>query len=587
MRLRLSLLPYALLFCCIVPTSASPRATAQANRTQPQSALQQISAEFWRWRATEQPFTDDDIPRLSRPAGFVARWSQADVAAYLRSLDDFEARWRALPIAVTPVETRVDFRLLGSAIARVRWELQVLPEWRRNPFFYVQQGLGATYTLLLERAPVSAARQHEAVLRLQSVPRLLQEGRANLTDMRQPYATVAMENLDGIETRMAKFRDGIHSAGGFAPAELARFDAAASAATAALMSYREWLRPQVAGLRKDTAVGREGYLYFLRNVALLPYTPEQMQATGEAEFARAVSFESLQRAANTGLPPTPVYPSLDAQIAEQQRQERAIRTYLVQHGVLSEPAGVQHYSYVPVPPYIDALSLLGVEDDLTGPERLNEDASSYKSTPAAEMPFFDAITARDVRPLTIHEGVPGHFYQMAASWHHADPIRRHYYDSQSNEGIGFYAEEMMLEAGLFDHETPRGDRTKEAIYSMMRLRALRVVVDVKLALGEFTLDQAAAYLQRTVPMDAATARSEASAFAATPGQAITYQIGKSDILKLLTDARERQGADFSLQRFHDFVWLNGNVPFSLQRWQMLSDASAVPPLPASFAWQTQ
>ena len=50
----------------------------------------------------------------------------------------------------------------------------------------------------------------------------------------------------------------------------------------------------------------------------------------------------------------------------------------------------------------------------------------------------------------IHEGVPGHYFQMAWSWHHPDPIRRHYYDSESNEGIGFYAEEMMLQAGIFD-----------------------------------------------------------------------------------------------------------------------------------------
>lgn len=51
----------------------------------------------------------------------------------------------------------------------------------------------------------------------------------------------------------------------------------------------------------------------------------------------------------------------------------------------------------------------------------------------------------------------------------------------------------------------------------MRLRALRVEVDVKLSLGSFTIDQAADYLERTVPMDAATAKGEAAMFASTPG----------------------------------------------------------------------
>ena len=72
-------------------------------------------------------------------------------------------------------------------------------------------------------------------------------------------------------------------------------------------------------------------------------------------------------------------------------------------------------------------------------------------------------------------------------------------------------------------------------------------------------------------------------FASTPGQAITYQIGKQDILHLLSDARRKQGDAFNLQKFHDFLWLNGNLPYSLVRWELLNDPSSVPPLAATFA----
>ena len=109
----------------------------------------------------------------------------------------------------------------------------------------------------------------------------------------------------------------------------------------------------------------------------------------------------------------------------------------------------------------------------------------------------------------------------------------------------------------------------------MRLRALRVEVDVKLALGEFTLGQAAKYLQEKVPMDENTAGQEAIAFSTGPGQAITYQIGKLQIMKFLTDARMQQGEKFNLRAFHDFVWKNGNVPIALQEWEFLGDASDV------------
>jgi uncharacterized protein (DUF885 family) len=99
---------------------------------------------------------------------------------------------------------------------------------------------------------------------------------------------------------------------------------------------------------------------------------------------------------------------------------------------------------------------------------------------------------------------------------------------------------------------------------------------VKLALGKFKLSEAAKYLHDKVPMDDQTARQEAIAFATGPGQAISYQIGKLQIVKFLAEARMKQSDRFSLRAFHDFVWKNGNVPISLQRWEYLGDASDVP-----------
>jgi uncharacterized protein (DUF885 family) len=187
--------------------------------------------------------------------------------------------------------------------------------------------------------------------------------------------------------------------------------------------------------------------------------------------------------------------------------------------------------------------------------------------------------ARDPRTLIAHEGV--HYYQLARAWAHPDPLRRYYYDSGPNEGIGFYAEEMLLRAGLFD-DNPR---SREIICNFMRLRAVRVGVDVGLALGKLTIEAAADELARRVPMDVATARQEAASFASEPGQAISYQVGKLQILQFLADARRLHGARFSLRAFHDFLMLNGNVPITLQRWEMLGAADEVALLDASSHWR--
>jgi len=101
-------------------------------------------------------------------------------------------------------------------------------------------------------------------------------------------------------------------------------------------------------------------------------------------------------------------------------------------------------------------------------------------------------------------------------------------------------------------------------------------VDAKLALGQFSLEEAAKYLEQKVPMDGQTARQEAIAFSTGPGQALTYQIGKLQITQLLAEARLQQGDKFNLRIFHDFVWKNGNVPIALQKWEYLGKNGEVP-----------
>ena len=59
---------------------------------------------------------------------------------------------------------------------------------------------------------------------------------------------------------------------------------------------------------------------------------------------------------------------------------------------------------------------------------------------------------------------------------------------------------------------------------------------------------------------------------------MTYQIGKTQIIKLFSDAVSKQRAnnkDFDMKEFHDYLWLNGNVPLSLLRFEYLDDSSEI------------
>ncbi len=533
----------------------------------PATPTQDLGRDFWAWRAVQQPRSHDDIPRIDRPQGWTPRWSAGDVAGYRGDLADFERRLAALPAAEDRTE-EVDRRLLGSAFARVRWELDVLRTWQTQPRFYVDQTLGVVFDLLTVPDP-DAARVEQVTLTLEETPRILSAGRDNLAGVAYaPFAALAVAELAEVEVQvpaMAAALLELPAAAGVA----ARLGPAAEAAAAAFVAYREWLRavgPELPTLRP---VGREVFQWFLTEVALMPFTPEQILATGRAELDRAITLETLEKNRNlhSGAQQGPGASTVEEQCALEGELELEVRRFYVDRGILSQPDTLHHYTNLPLPAHLVPIGWLGVTDDLTGPDRVDEDGVSYVPEFAGEPPYFYAANALDPRAGIVHEGA--HYQQLALSWRHPNELRRHYYDSGSNEGIAFYNEELMLASGLFD-DAPR---TREIMYNFMRLRALRVEVDARLATGDLDIAGAAEYLERVVPMDKATALEEAAAFAQYPGQALTYQIGKTQILRLFADAVRAEGAGFDIQRFHDRLWLEGNVPLALQRWELLGDPS--------------
>jgi hypothetical protein len=523
-------------------------------------AQDKLGQDFWRWRAETQPASGDDIPRVARPAGWAPDWSAESIARRRAALADLEKRFRALPVR-SEVPAEVDRRLLGSALARVRWELELNPGWRRNPDFYVAQALTSPHELLVIPPPFDVQRSRDLVRRLDAVPGLVEQAKTNLDQMRGPFLRVALENLKDVRSRLSRMAEALRPllAGDAATA----IEPSAERAVTALESFRGWLEQKAKGLPEETAVGRDAYLTFLREVALVPFTPEQLVASGRQELDRALTFEALSTNRSRATPPLPLPKDVGALVDRERADEEKVRRFYVEQQLLSLPPWLGHYRFRAMPAYLAPLADVAVPDDLTGEGRLDQDGSAYVETPSDRMGYFQAAGARDPRLQIAHEGA--HYLQAALSAANPRPLRRHYLDSGTPEGLAFYDEEMLLQAGLFD-ESPR---SRDIVYNFMRLRALRVEVDVKLALGQFTLDQAAEYLATTVPMDRATARGEAALFASTPGQAISYQTGKLQIHRLVADARLRQGEKFRLRDLHDFLFSNGYVPMSLVRWEYL------------------
>ncbi len=535
--------------------------------------LQRLAADFWAWRAETQPLSGDDITRIERPPQWVPDWSPRSVSQRREALGSFRQRWEILQAPQPEIAGQVDYRLIGSAIARVEWELDVQRNWRRNPVFYIDQTLGSLFEILLQPPPFSPERSRQFLARLEQIPHTLRSAPRNLDQMTAPFVRLAIHQLRGVEERLSGVMQSLQP---LLAAEVQQeLPLAAHKAFAALVGYRRWLEARInlsnrpvaegglAELGESSALGRDAYQFFLRKVALIPYEPEELIRMARQEWERSVALEAFEKSRNRELPELTLFEDQVAQIKQAELDEKAVRSFLEEKEILTVPEWVRHYRNLPIPEYLVPLAFWGVTDDLTSPRRLDQDAVSYIWPPAPDLSYFALSTAKDPRPIIVHEGVPGHYFQMALSWAQENPIRRFYYDSAANEGLGFYSEEMLLQHGLFDDRP----RVREIIYNFMRLRALRVEVDVKLALGEMSIPEAADYLEKAVPMDRQTAQWEAAFFASTPGQAISYQIGKLQILQFLADAKRVKGENFSLRDFHDFLWKNGNVPIALLRWE--------------------
>lgn len=526
-------------------------------------ALQALAADFFEWRRVQQPVTGDDIPRVERPEAWVPDFSP-------EALDEYRGRHRAFLQALDQLDTegwnigdQVDAQLLKAAIERVHWELDVLKSPQRNPLFYLDQTLGSIFELLVLSLPVTASRAENILLRLEHFPSTLKSARINLDQAVRPFAEATIETLDGIDVRLLAVQAALKDE---FPAGLGeRLAVSTKTAVEALEKYREWLRSELDTMQTAFAIGPYSYQWFLTHVALVPYTPGELLAQGQQAWNRSVAWDVIEKNQNRDLPEMPLFKSAGHQIKASSLKENEIRVFLESSELMTVPRWLQHYLNREIPDYLAPLSFMGVTDDLTSENRLDEDAYSYIPEPAEDLSYFKLASARDPRPLIIHEGIPGHYFQLALSWANPDPVRRRYIDSSANEGIGFYVEELLLQAGLFDYSP----RSREIIHSFMRLRALRVEVDIRLAVGDFTIEQAGEYLARAVPMDRETAIAEAVFFAFNPGQAISYQIGKLQILQFLSDAKLDQQEGFSLRRFHDYLMENGNVPIALQRWEFL------------------
>jgi hypothetical protein len=525
-------------------------------------ALQKLGDDVFAWRLQYQPFTYDDVDRLERPADWVPDWSPAALAKGDEALKSFEQRLAAIDPKKLSKGDQIDYLLLRSELDKADFDRHVIASPSRDPDFYIAQSVGVVYNQLVRPTPFDAARAAVIIRLLGQVPQVVEAAKINLTAPIGPMADRALAHLKNVSGKCDRLAETLGRR--FPASEREKLRAAAAAAGQALEGYATWLQSRRAGMGPLVPVGKEKYNWLLRRVLMLPFSSDQLVTMATQERCRAEVFEAYEQQRRGAGAVLAIVPTIDQELNLAVKADDKIRQFLVSKHILQVPDWTPHFRFLQLPDYLAAFNY-GAEIYMFSPSYPREDFVRYVQPPTPNLGFWSRILATDPSPVVVHEGIPGHAFHLRAIDTQPDQIRRRHYDGAVVEGWGTYVEEMLLQQGLFD-EPPA---LRRVVYQMMKLRTLRMLLDVNVSTGAFSIEQGATFLSENVPMDYTTAFEEANWAAAQPLQNVGYFAGKAAIMRFLAEARHAQGDTFDLFDFHTRMVNAGGVPVSLLRWEWL------------------
>jgi uncharacterized protein (DUF885 family) len=200
---------------------------------------------------------------------------------------------------------------------------------------------------------------------------------------------------------------------------------------------------------------------------------------------------------------------------------------------------------------------------------IRDSASSHYILPAADGSrpgvFYAVIhdplkyTTPSMAALFLHEGQPGHHFQMAIQQELALPrFRRFLWYDAYGEGWALYAESLGRELGVYDDPHAYLGRLQSEL-----VRAIRLVVDIGLHAKGWSREQTINYIMTTEGSTEASARRATERYMVWPAQALSYKIGELKIIELRERAQKLLGKKFDIRAFHDEVLGNGPLPLSM------------------------
>lgn len=164
----------------------------------------------------------------------------------------------------------------------------------------------------------------------------------------------------------------------------------------------------------------------------------------------------------------------------------------------------------------------------------------------------------DLPDLTFHESIPGHVWEGEYS-NRLPLIRSILAFGAFSEGWALYGEQLADELGAYD-EFKVG---RLGYLQSLAFRACRLVVDTGLHAKRWTREEARRFFVERNGSKEEEVASEVDRYCSWAGQACSYKIGHSEIVRQRSRAQTALGDAYDFKAFNDAVILGGNAPLDV------------------------
>ncbi len=476
-------------------------------------------------------------------------------------------------------EERADYQLLSDQIELGLLDLDTIQNYKHKPTLYVElAGTALFEPFVREYAPLGERFRH-IIARLEKMPALMAQAKANLVDAPEIWNRVAREELAGNIRLVDKVLRGA------VPAELrAGYDRAAAKALEAFRAFDEFLAGELAQRTSDWRLGKEKYARKFRYVLATDSTPEQVLAAAEAELeavrrqmmeiARPLhrklyparrDREDLNKVVREVLDKIAQRHSTPASYFADARRDLSEATeFVLAKGLLKLP-GRENLQVIETPEFMRGIYAVGGFNP--APALEPQLGAFYWLTPIPEDWPKERVESKlreynfyGLKLLTIHEAMPGHYVQFEYA-NRIEPesrrlLRAIYGNGPYIEGWAVYSTEMLLDHGYLD-----GSPELRLTFLKQQLRMIaNAILDVRLHTLGMSDDEAMSLMLEQTFQEREEAAAKLQRAKLSSCQLATYFVGWRDWHRLAKLYRREKGASFSLAEFHQRALRAGALP---------------------------